>query len=528
MAYLLWHGLAESAQRHPDRLAVACRGEKLTYRELDEESTRLANLLAAEGIGPGARVGIDLHKSPQVVVAMLGILKAGATYVPVDPNAPVRRVSYILGNCAVRGLVTTEKKLHGLAAHWGELPELRTVVLTTGTPAAAGDPAGRRFHAWETLRRFPAERIPASRAVELDPAYILYTSGSTGTPKGVVLSHRNALTFVDWGVAAFRIGPEDRLSNHAPMHFDLSVFDVYVALQTGASVNMVPETALIFPLEVARWIETERISIWYSVPSALTQMLLHGQLERFRFEHLRAVLFAGEVFPVKYLRDVMQRLQQVEFYNLYGPTETNVCTYYRVPPLPADRTADISIGAACDNTDVFAVTEDGRVAGPGEEGELLVRGGTVMLGYWGLPEKTAQMLIPNPVQTAYPERVYRTGDYVRPQPDGNFQFVGRRDNMVKSRGYRIELGEIEQTLYQHPKIREAVVLAVPDQEIGARLQAVIVPHPGADLVVEELRGFCLARLPRYMVPEEFLVREQLPQTSTGKTDRVQLRAELGL
>src|SRR5262249_21575276 len=249
--------------------------------------------------------------------------------------------------------------------------------------------------------------------------YLLYTSGSTGNPKGVILSHRNAMTFVEWGADTFGVTEQDRLSNHAPLHFDLSVFDIYVALRCGACVDLVPDEIAPFPIELARWIEAERISIWYSVPSALTRLLLHGQLERFEYTALRHVLFAGEVFPVKYLRDVMSRLPHGTFSNLYGPTETNVCTYYTVPRLAPDRTEEIPIGRACANTEVFAVDETGRVVGPGETGELLVRSPTVMLGYWGLPEKTAQVLVANPLQSAYHEPVYRTGDFVRPTADGD-------------------------------------------------------------------------------------------------------------
>jgi len=288
---------------------------------------------------------------------------------------------------------------------------------------------------------------------------------------------------------------------------------------------LVPDETAPFPMELARWIDVERISVWYSVPSALIRLLLHGRLERFRYEALRTILFAGEVFPVKHLREVMVRLPHVEFFNLYGPTETNVCTYYEVPRTLDSQATDIPIGKACRNTEVFAVDEEGRPVRTGETGELLVRGPTVMMGYWGLAEKTSQTLVTNPLRAAYQERVYRTGDYVRLAENGNYVFVGRRDNMVKSRGYRIELGEIEQALYQHEGIREAVVVAMPDDEIGARLKAVVVPQHNGDLTGSDLEAFCLARLPNYMVPEEFVFRDDLPRTPTGKTDRMALRSE---
>jgi acyl-CoA synthetase (AMP-forming)/AMP-acid ligase II len=287
----------------------------------------------------------------------------------------------------------------------------------------------------------------------------------------------------------------------------------------------VPAEVNAFPMQLAQWIDRQGITVWYSVPSALIRMLLHGKLDRFEFSRLRHVLFAGEVFPVKYLRDFQARLSKVEMWNLYGPTETNVCTYYKVPLVPADQTAEIPIGRACENTDVFALSDDGQVAGPGGVGELLVRGPAVMPGYWGLAERTAQSLVRNPIQPSYGELVYRTGDYVKLRDDGDYDFIGRKDNMVKSRGYRIELGEVEQTVYRHEAVREAAVVAVPDAEIGARLKLVVVTHAEGTLTRKDIESFCQLHLPRYMVPEIIEFRASLPRTSTGKTDRQAIQNE---
>ena len=525
MSYLLWQYLTTSAARDPDQPAVAWRDAVLTYGELDQLSTRLSILLAQDGIGPGDRVGLYMPKSHLSVVAMLGILKTGAAYVPVDPNAPPPRAAYILRDCAVRGLVTTADRAAQLLALSPGLPAVHSVVLTEASPGAP-EFDGVRVHQWSALDDIAPTPAVEPRVIESDPAYLLYTSGSTGQPKGVVLSHRHAITFVEWGAAAFGVTAADRLSNHAPLHFDLSIFDIFVALRTGACVVIVPEDIAPFPGALAEWMDRERISVWYSVPSALIRLLLHGRLERFQFAALRTILFAGEVFALKHLRLVMEAFPRADFFNLYGPTETNVCTFYPVPrPLPADITS-LSIGRACENTEVFALDEAERRAGVGGEGELCVRGPALLSGYWGDPAKTEASLKRNPLQPAFLDFMYRTGDIVRLETDGNYTFLGRRDHMVKSRGYRIELGEIEHALHAHEAVREAVVVATPDEEIGARLTAVVAAHETGVLSERALQAFCATRLPRYMVPETIVFREALPRTSTGKADRQALASML--
>jgi acyl-CoA synthetase (AMP-forming)/AMP-acid ligase II len=236
------------------------------------------------------------------------------------------------------------------------------------------------------------------------------------------------------------------------------------------------------------------------------------------------VIFAGEVFPPKHLTRLIAELPQPRYLNWYGPTETNVCTAFEVPAGWADAQPP-PIGKACANTEVFAVTSEGRrVSRPGEEGELYVRGPSLMRGYWGQPAKTSEVLVSNPFRAEYGELVYRTGDLVILEPAGTYAYLGRRDSMVKVRGYRVELGEVEATLYQHPAIREAAVLPVPDELLGSRLRAVITAD-GSDLTREDVLEHCRRWLPGYMVPDIIEFRETLPRTSTGKVDRAGLAAK---
>lgn len=511
MAYLLSQLLTQSAQRYPQNIAVVCADQRCTYQALDEASNRFAHRLAGAGVVRGDRVGLYLDKSIEAVAALFGILKVGAAYVPLDPTAPVPRIAYIAADCQVKAMISVRAK---------------TGALAEGLKAQGQTPALIHIDDEAAHTAAPATSIPERGTIENDLAYILYTSGSTGNPKGVMISHRASLTFVDWAAETFGVQPTDRVSSHAPFHFDLSVFDLFVTIKAGGTVVIVPPALSVFPLSLAQFMAEERISIWYSVPSALTRLVLYGDLPQVDLSHLRTILFAGEVFPVKYLRQLMALVPHPAYYNLYGPTETNVCTWYPVPPLSPERTEPISIGKGCANSEILVLNEQNSPVAPGEVGELCVRGPGLMAGYWGLPERTAQSLV---AYTRFPhlgpEPLYRTGDLVREEADGNYTFLGRRDNQIKSRGYRIELGEIESALYSHPDIEEAAVIPIPDDEIGNQIKAFVVFRNGKKPEGNALAAFCAERLPRYMVPHHFELAAALPKTSTGKVDKTQLKTK---
>lgn len=516
---LLPHLLTDAAASAPERPAVIDAHGAVSYGDLDRRTDRLAHVLAHVGVRPGDRVGLFLNKSADAIAGIYGILKAGAAYVPLDPFAPAARLAYIAGDCGIRCLVTSREK----AGTWGDLlrngaPLAKLIVLDAGEEEVESPGPGVACLGRAALLAAP-ERAPAVRAISQDLAYILYTSGSTGQPKGVMLSHLNALTFVRWCYDYLRPTPADVFSNHAPLHFDLSILDLYVAALAGAALVLVPPETSVFPMRLAEFIEQTGITIWYSVPSVLSLLVVHGRLAIGRLASLRHVLFAGEVFPIAHLRRLMAVLPHVRFTNLYGPTETNVCTYYPVPPLAEEQTAPIPIGRAIGDVEVWAADEQGRRVPPGEVGELWVRGPTVAYGYWGDAERTARAFVANP--SGLPDRVYRTGDLVRQNADGDLLFLGRRDHQIKSRGYRIELGDVEAALYAHPQVVECAVVAVPDEIVGNRLKAFVVTR-GAGVTGTDLARFCATLLPRYMVPDTFTFLRALPRTSTGKTDRTAL------
>ncbi len=522
MGFLLQHLVEEAAAAGPDREAVRCRGRSLTYGELEASSASLARILAEAGVRKGDRVAIHLAKGVETVAAVYGVLRAGAAYVPLDPKAPIPRVAGIAADCEVAAVIGTASRTPALLEALPHRPAL-AVLVGSDSHADAALPVPSVGYAEAAGRGGEA---PAVSMIEDDLAYILYTSGSTGVPKGVMLSHRAALTFVEWAVRRIGVRPDDRLSNHAPLHFDLSVFDLFAAALAGAPVVLVPDDSAYFGASLVELIRDEGITVWYSVPSALmlvTRAL--GASGDGGLPGLRVVIFAGEVYPTPRLRELAEALPHAELWNLYGPTETNVCTYYPVLEVPAGE-RPIPIGRACENTDVFALKEDGSVAGAGEVGELYVRGGSVMKGYWGRPEVTAKVLVPNPLAPHPFDPVYRTGDLVRLREDGDYDFLGRRDHQIKSRGYRIELGDIEAAMTAHPAVAEGIAVALPHEEWGTEIAVCVVPKPGAALTDKELKRHIAGLLPRYMVPTRVAFLDDLPRTSTGKADRQQLRSDL--
>lgn len=506
--------LENSAARSPDRPAVVDPdGTVLTYRALDERANRVAHWLVARGVAPGDRVGICLPKGIASVSAIFGILKAGGVYVPVDYTAPVERNRYIFSNCQVKA-ACVDHRCTAIFDQPGEGGHLPAAILVHGGDApraASGTP--HRFSA-AVLNNLPVTRPDVPRRAPEDLAYILYTSGSTGLPKGVMLSQENGTSYVDWCSDVFHPTPDDRFTSHAPFHFDLSILDIYVPIKHGATLYVISEELGKNAAALGPFIQDNGITCWYSVPSILSLMTQYGKLEQVDCSSLRIVNFAGEVFPVKYLRRLRELWPHVALYNLYGPTETNVCTFFRVPDaIPPQREEPYPIGKVCAHCRSLVIGDDGKPVAPGEEGLLYIAGKPVLQGYWGDEERTARAFA-----TFDGERYYNTGDVVRLDENGDFVFLGRKDRMVKRHGYRIELGEIEAALYKHPGVAEAAAIAVADAGGPVVIRAVIAPKPGVKLGVIVMKQHCSANLPGYMIPDTFTFMDALPLTSTGKVD----------
>ncbi len=478
----------EQARRSPELLAVSGPDGQMTYGELDREADALASFLARQGVQPGDRVALWLQKSTRAVAVMQASLRLGAAYVPVDPLGPIARTVRVVRDCAPRVVITTPEYATRLRQHGisGAMPYPEGLQQVRPIPDPGGDPG--------------------------DLAYILYTSGSTGAPKGVCLSHRNALAFVDWAVAEIGATETDRFANHAPLHFDLSVLDIYAAFRVGASVHLMATEMSFAPTLLVDYLLRRQITVWYSVPSALILMARDGGLLDVPPAAfcLRVLLYAGESFPIKHLRSLRDHLP-VRILNLYGPTETNVCAFYEVMSIPPDQVRSVPIGKACSGDRIWAERADGTPAGPAEEGELVVDGPTVMLGYWGQPPQDG--------------RPYRTGDRVTLLDSGDYQFLGRQDGMIKVRGYRVEVGEIEAALQAHPGIADVAVV-LSGTAMDAKIVAYVVPAGDVAPDILELKRHCATALPRHMIIDAVRSVRALPRNGNGKLDRRSLAGGL--
>ena len=485
--------IARQAALTPGATALIGNGETVSYRELDRRANRLAHRLLRLGVTPGDRVGVLLDRSPELVVALLGVLRAGAAYVPLDPSYPGDRLGYIVTDSAVPVIVGTEALAALLPREGDHGPVL------IGPDADAALP--------ETSPELP--RDPDAIA------YVIYTSGSTGRPKGVLNTHAGLVNHTLWMRDAFAFDAHDRVLQKTPMGFDVSMWELLVPLTAGATLVMAAPDGHKDPEYLARLIQEQQITVVHFVPSMLQVFLETTDLGACRT--VRQVLCSGEALPPELLKRYLACGLAAPIDNLYGPTEAAIhVTRWTCGP---QDTAGVPIGHPVDNTRLHVLDQYGSPVPVGRPGELHVGGVQVAAGYLGRPELTAEKFVADPFSGRPDDRLYRTGDLVRRRPDGALEFLGRLDHQVKLRGFRIELGEIEAVLAAHPAVSEAVVL-LQDTPHGPRLVGYHTPADHADPVPEpELREHLGRYLPAYMVPAALLSLQAMPLSPNGKTDR---------
>jgi amino acid adenylation domain-containing protein len=513
MVRLLNRLVPDAALGRPDTTAVRCDDQTLTYAELARRCNGLARVLRATSCRRGDRVAVLLGKSALVPVSFHGTLSAGATLVPVDPKSPPDQIRAILRATGATHLVTEPGRLDDVRRALDGAPSLRHVI-----GIHPDDTISAHATPWTTVDDEAADDPPAVTISEVDPAYILHTSGSTGRPKLILHTHSSAMSFVEWAVEEYALTPDDRLSQHSSHHTCFATFDLYASARAGAATVILTPAVLMMPGSLSALLERERVTVWYSVPTALVQLSRRGELESRDLRALRWVLFAGETFPGGHLRRLREQLPHARFSHVYGSTELNVCTYYHLPAgdLPPGA---LPIGRACSTSTTLVADAALQPVADGEMGDLLVRGSTVMSGYLDDPARNDEVLVrrrgPNDVDEVY----FRTGDRARVLPDGTLAFAGRADRQVKVRGHRIELDEIESALLSLPGIDEAAAFTMPDEEGGLALHAAIVaadggPPPGERQLLADLRKI----LPAHAVPSRIAVIDAMPRTPTGKID----------
>jgi len=494
------HQLFEAqVRRTPEATAVVFEAQRLTYAELNARANQLAHQLRELGVGPEVLVAIGMERSLELVVGLLGILKAGGAYVPLDPSYPAERLAFMLADTQAPVLLSQQRLLDDLPAYAG-----RTLCLDRD---------------WVSIAAQPDTNPPPSATAD-NLAYVIYTSGSTGRPKGVMVEHHSVVNYLRWIGDAFPLAGNDRVLQKTPISFDASIEEIFLPLTCGAVLVSAGSDVHRSVVEMVTLLQTQKISVLQVVPSLLAALLDHSGFRG--CESLRLIFCGAEVLSPELVRR-MREQSAIELVNLYGPTETTISsTFWRCRP-EALR-ASVPIGMPIANTRAIVLDSAGQLVPTGVAGELCISGAGVARGYLNRPEMTAESFVTDPFSTDPPTRLYKTGDLARHLPDGNLEFLGRRDQQVKIRGFRIELGEVEAVLKQHEAIRDAVVLAREDRPGDGRLVAYVVPASRAVVIASELRGFLLERLPDYMVPAAFFTLQALPRTANGKLDRTLLSA----
>ena len=523
---LLQHWVTEQADRRATSTALVMQDEQLTYEQLEKRTNQLARALKDWGCQRGDRVCLLMPKSPSAIVAILGILKADCIYVPLDLASPVPRLTHMIASAEPRCILAMGPAASLLDGLWAAAGPPRSIAVGW---MGSEKVAGRHF-----TPDFSREECDGYAPKPLDylngphdTAYILFTSGSTGIPKGVPITHSNVAHFVRWATRYFAISPSDRISGHPPLHFDLSVFDIFGAFAAGAQLHLVPPDLNLLPNRLAHFISASELTQWFSVPSLLTYMAKFDAVPPTGFPTLKRLLWCGEVLPTPVLMYWMKRLPVARFTNLYGPTEATIASsYYTVPKCPEDPTTPIPIGGACEGEELLVLDEQLRPVKSGEAGNLYIRGVGLSPGYWRDSERTRTAFLPNPNSPDPSDRIYRTGDLAKLGDDGLVYFLGRTDSQIKSRGYRIELGEIEACLHALPRLKESAVVAINTGGFeGATICCAYAPAPGAGLTPADLRKELAQNLPSYMLPSRWMALDVLPKNANGKIDRRQLKQD---
>ncbi len=480
---------------------------------MEHQANQLASVLIEQGVQIGDRVGVFLKPSLETAIAIYGIMSAGAAYVPLDTSSPPSRIAYVIKDCGINHLISNSSQKDSLQKVLQENVAIKNVI-------GVDNDLSVQTISWNKVFQTSAQKVDIQLR-DNALAYIMYTSGTTGVPKGIMHTHYSGLSYAKLSKQLYKISPEDRLGNHSPLHFDISTMGYFTIPLAGATTTIVPESYTFFPASLSQLIEKEKLTIWYSVPLALIQMLQRGALNKRNLSSLRWILFGGEPFPTKHLRELMNLLPETICSNVYGPAEVNQCTFYNMSK-PPELDSPIPLGKAWDDTKLIIVDENDCEISNGEIGELLVQTPTLMKGYWSQSKLTKKSLYKKETALGFKEVFYRTGDLVKEISNGDLMFMGRKDRQIKLRGYRVELNEIEVILTTHKHVDEAAAYTFRNETDEIQIAATIVLKTGFDVEERSLLEHIKQHLPPYVVLDKILFSQNLPRTSAGKINHKKL------
>ena len=486
-----------TAKKYPEKIGVKDIDKQYTFSKIRENALKVGSVLGEKGLFKKP-IAIFLDKNVDCFCSMFGVAYSGNFYTILDVTMPQDRIERILRILDAEAIITDKK-------HEQDIQKLDLKF----SPIYIEDIYTR------TINNLMIECIQ-NRIIDTDVLYILFTSGSTGDPKGVIISHRNVITYMEWSGKVFGFDSNTIFGSQTPFYFSMSVLDIFQTIRTGAEFVIIPKKLFSLPGDLISYIDETQINTIYWVPSALCQLANINALDNPKLKCVKMILFAGEVMPAKQLNMWKRALPDAFYANLFGPTEvTDICTYYILDREIADDES-IPIGRTCDNMDVFIVDENGKEVTGTQEGEMLVRGASVAYGYYKNPEKTKEAFIQNPLQDSYEEKVYRTGDLVHYNENGEIIYVSRKDFQIKHMGYRIELGEIETAASAIAQIdRVCCIYDMANSEI-------VLFYTGA-IDAKDIKKNIKKKVPRYMIPTRYVTMEEMPLNLNGKIDRGELK-----
>ncbi len=491
-----------SMNKYPSKSVFSDENGNISYSDAVRIAKSIGSALGDISCGHRA-IAVLMKKSKEMLVALMGIIYSGNFYVPIDDEMPDDRIAKIFSSVQPVAVIADTQYADRADVLAKELEKACRVV--TYEEACADKPD-------EIL----LAKI-RSEAIDTDPVYALYTSGSTGMPKGVICCHRSVIDYADWLIDTFAFDENTVFGNQTPFYFSMSVLDIYATIRSGAELHIIPKTLFALPVRLLEHMNEARINSIYWVPTALCIVANMKALDKVTLPYLKKILFAGESMPNKQLNIWRTHVPDALYANLFGPTEITDIGIYYIVDRPMSDDEPVPIGRKCDNVDVLILSDEGKPVPEGDTGELCIRGSFLSMGYYNNPEKTAEVFVQNPLNTHYPEIIYKTGDLVSINERGEMMYHGRKDFQIKHRGNRIEMGEIENAAASVPGMEMSACIFDPEKD------KIVLFYSGKEVTTKLIRDHMTQKVPSYMIPNVMIGLDELPKNQNGKIDRSRLK-----